>query len=77
MKIRKNFLEGLEQKVYIYENKKDEFILIAVPDIRWSYSFTYDEDNIQTKLQESLLVRVSKETAETLSSRIVQWTSEM
>ncbi|MFI8577210.1 MULTISPECIES: YueH family protein [Rossellomorea] len=77
MKIRKNFLEGLEQKVYIYENKKDEFILIAVPDIRWSYSFTYDEDNIQTKLLESLQERVSKESAETLSSRIVQWTREM
>ncbi|WRP08191.1 YueH family protein [Rossellomorea aquimaris] len=77
MKIRKNFLEGLEQKVYIYENKKDEFILIAVPDIRWSYSFTYEEDNIQTKLQESLQGRVPREAAETLSSRIVQWTSEM
>jgi YueH-like protein len=77
LKIRKNFLEGLEQKVYIYENKKDEFILIAVPDIRWSYSFTYDEDNIQTKLLESLQERVSKGAAETLSSRIVQWTREM
>lgn len=77
MKIRKNFLEGLEQKVFIYENKKDEFILIAIPDIRWSYSFTYGEDNIQPKLQESLQGRVSKETAETLSFRIVQWTSEM
>ncbi|MDT9023660.1 MULTISPECIES: YueH family protein [Rossellomorea] len=77
MKIRKNFLEGMEQKVYIYENKKDEFILIAVPDIQWSYSFTYDEDNIQTKILESLQGRVSKETAGTLSSRIVQWTSEM
>jgi hypothetical protein len=77
LKIRKNFLEGMEQKVYIYENKKDEFILIAVPDIQWSYSFTYDEDNIQTKILESLQGRVSKETAGTLSSRIVQWTSEM
>jgi len=77
LKIRKIFLEGMEQKVYIYENKKDEFILIAVPDIQWSYSFTYDEDNIQTKLLESLQGRVSKETAGTLSSRIVQWTSEM
>lgn len=67
----------MEQKVYIYENKKDEFILIAVPDIQWSYSFTYDEDNIQTKILESLQGRVSKETAGTLSSRIVQWTSEM
>ena len=77
MKIRKNFLEGLEQKVYIYENKKEELILIAVPDICWSYSFTYDEENIQTKLHESLMERISGETADTLSSRIVQWTREM
>ncbi|MGM0753533.1 MAG: YueH family protein [Bacillota bacterium] len=77
MKIRKNFLEGLEQKVYIYENKKEEFILIAVPDIQWSYSFTYEEEDIQTKLFHSLQERVSEETASTLSSRIVQWTREM
>jgi YueH-like protein len=77
MKIRKNFLEGLEQKVYIYENKKEELILIAVPCIQWSYSFTYEEEDIQTKLFHSLQERVSGETATTLSSRIVQWTREM
>ncbi|NMH71437.1 hypothetical protein HF072_21845 [Bacillus sp. RO3] len=77
MKIRKNFLEGLEQKVYIHENKKDEFILIAVPDIHWSYSYTYEEDDIQTKLFHSLEKRISHDHAKTLSSRIVQWTREM
>ncbi|CAN7456234.1 YueH family protein [Rossellomorea sp. LjRoot5] len=77
MKIRKNFLEGLEQKVYIYENKKDEFFLIAVPAIEWSYSFFYQDEEIQSKLLHSLLERIPQETAETLSSRIVQWTTEM
>lgn len=77
MKIRKNFLEGLEQKVYIYENKKEEFFLIAVPSIEWSYSFFYGDEEIQSKLLHSLMERIPKETAETLSSRIVQWTTEM
>ncbi|KPL61358.1 YueH family protein [Rossellomorea vietnamensis] len=77
MKIRKNFLEGLEQKVYIYENKKEEFFLIAVPAIEWSYSFLYQDEEIQSKLLHSLMERVPLETAETLSSRIVQWTTEM
>ncbi|WP_064092316.1 YueH family protein [Rossellomorea aquimaris] len=77
MKIRKNFLEALEQKVYIYENKKEEFILIAVPDMEWSYSFTYEEDDIQSKLRKSLNERISEDKAESLSSRIMQWTREM
>ncbi|WP_226677620.1 YueH family protein [Rossellomorea aquimaris] len=77
MKIRKNFLEGLEQKVFIYENKKEEFFVIAVPDIQWSYSFTYEEEHMQTKLMQSLKERIAPETAEILSSRILQWTTEM
>ncbi|PFA66339.1 hypothetical protein CN378_13635 [Bacillus sp. AFS015802] len=77
MKIRKNFLEGMEQKVYIYENKKEESFVVAVPDIQWSYSFTYEEEDIHTKLLKSLLERNAQETAETLSARIVQWTTEM
>ncbi|MFI8686532.1 YueH family protein [Rossellomorea sp. NPDC077527] len=77
MKIRKNFLEGLEQKVYIYENKKEEFFVIAVPDIEWSYSFRYEEDSIQSKLVHSLKERVYEEAAVSLSSRIIQWTTEM
>jgi YueH-like protein len=77
MKIRKNFLEGLEQKVYIYENKKEEFFLISVPAFEWSYSFSYEDDKVQSKLLHSLMERVPLETAETLSSRIVQWTTEM
>ncbi|NQD65488.1 hypothetical protein HP456_06085 [Bacillus haikouensis] len=77
MKIRKNFLEGLEQKVYIHENKKEELILVAIPDIEWSYSFTYDAADIRNKLLLSLKVRVTEETAELVSRRILQWTREM
>ncbi|MEG9296408.1 YueH family protein [Mangrovibacillus sp. Mu-81] len=77
MKIRKNFMEGLEQKVYIHENKKEELILVAIPDIEWSYSFMYEDDQIQTNLLHSLKRRVSPEEADVISSRILQWTREM
>ncbi|WP_175988548.1 YueH family protein [Bacillus sp. Marseille-Q1617] len=77
MKIRKNFMEGLEQKVYIHENKKEELILIAIPEIEWSYSFTYEDDNVHKNLFVSLKGRVSEGDAEVISSRILQWTREM
>jgi hypothetical protein len=77
MKIRKNFMEGLEQKVYIHENKKEELTLIAIPDIEWSYLFTYEDDDIHKNLIQSLKRRVSVEKAEVISIRILQWTREM
>jgi YueH-like protein len=77
MKIRKNFMEGLEQKVYIHENKKEELILIAIPDIEWSYLFTYEAEDIQKDLFQSLKRRVTEEKAEVIGSRILQWTREM
>ncbi|OAT83229.1 hypothetical protein A6P54_06475 [Bacillus sp. MKU004] len=77
MKIRKNFMEGLEQKVYIHENKKEELFLIAIPDIEWSYLFTYEDDDIQENIFQSLKRRVSEEKAGVITSRILQWTREM
>ncbi|BCB03106.1 YueH family protein [Bacillus sp. KH172YL63] len=77
MKIRKNFLEGMEQKVYIHENKKEAFILISIPSIEWSYSFTYEEEEIEKKLCHSLNGKLSEEEASTISARIIQWTREM
>ncbi len=77
MKIRKNILEAMEQKVYIYENKKEEYILVAIPDMEWSYSFSYEEDQIQIKLLHSLKEKVSEENAKNISERIIHWTREM
>ncbi|KSU62283.1 hypothetical protein AS034_09145 [[Bacillus] enclensis] len=77
MKIRKNFMEGLEQKVFIHENKKEELFLIAIPSIEWSYLFTYEDDDIQENIFQSLKRRVSEEKAGVIASRILQWTREM
>ncbi|WP_019155824.1 YueH family protein [Robertmurraya massiliosenegalensis] len=77
MKIRKDFSNGQEQKVFIYENKKEEYILVAIPDINWSASFAYDEDLIEDKLDKTLLKVVDKESASRISKKIYQWTREM
>lgn len=77
MKIRKNILNGEEQKVFIHENKKDENILVAVPDLHWSISFTYSEDLVKEKITHSLRDKLDEENAENLSNRIYQWTREM
>ncbi|MCA1056677.1 YueH family protein [Rossellomorea aquimaris] len=77
MKIRKNFLEGLEQKVYIYENKREELILIAIPDLEWSFSITYEEEDPKGQLMQSLKKLIGEESADVVSERILQWTREM
>ncbi|MGG0716895.1 YueH family protein [Robertmurraya massiliosenegalensis] len=77
MKIRKNFSSGQEQKVFIYENKKEEYILVAIPDINWSTSFTYEENLIEDKMYKTLLKIVDEESASGISKKIYQWTREM
>lgn len=77
MKIRKNIFEGKEQKVFIYENKKEELILVAIPDINWSIAFTYFEDEVEEKIQQSLEGKVNDEEEQALARRIYQWTREM
>ncbi len=77
MKIRKSISETGEQKVYIYENKKEEFFIVSLPDIEWSISFLYEDINIREKLLQSLVKKMDQNEAEILSSRILQWTNEM
>lgn len=77
MKIRKNFFDGKEQKVFIYENKKEEYILVAIPEINWSISFTYSEGQVEEKIYETLLKNVDEESAFGLSKKLHQWTREM
>ncbi|GIN60923.1 hypothetical protein J27TS8_09160 [Robertmurraya siralis] len=77
MKIRKNYVNGEAQKVYIYENKKEEYILVAIPEINWSISFTYDEDLVEEKIHSTLLQTVDVERANEISKKITQWTREM
>jgi hypothetical protein len=78
MKIRKSLAGGKERKVFIYENKKEEYFMVAVPDIGWSVDFTYETEDLKEMLEKSLSSSVdSKEAAGEMASRIYNWTREM
>ncbi|RLQ97127.1 YueH family protein [Falsibacillus albus] len=77
MKIRKTFMNGHETKVYIYENKKEESFMVAVPQLEWSTTFSYEEEKtaLLERMESSLSTKI--EESEVLSNRIFQWTREM
>lgn len=79
MKIRKTMLKESELNIFIYENKKDEYFVIAIPAIEWSSTYTYDDfgDELIDRLTHSLNTKVNEEEAKTLAHRLNQWTREM
>ncbi|MBM7605430.1 hypothetical protein JOC75_003453 [Metabacillus crassostreae] len=82
MKIRKANVHSeneLITNVYIYENKQQEYSLIAIPQLEWSTIIAYEEDRsvLKDRLSNSLLKRVTKSPAEELMNKIVHWVGEM
>ncbi|MEK5323488.1 YueH family protein [Aeribacillus sp. FSL M8-0254] len=82
MKVRKaNIIHNGEEirNVYIYENKKEEYILVAVPQLEWSKIIKYEEINDKTRehLQNSIAKRSNENIAISLCSKITQWIQEM
>ncbi|MGE8206671.1 YueH family protein [Heyndrickxia sp. NPDC080065] len=79
MKIRKTMLNEFELNIFIYENKKDEFFVVAIPTIEWSTTYTYDDygDELLEKLVASLKLIIDEQEAQNLAHRIYQWTREM
>ncbi|QQZ08156.1 YueH family protein [Heyndrickxia vini] len=79
MKIRKTILNDKEMNLFIYENKKDEYFVVAIPVIEWSTTYTYDDfgDMLLGKLINSLSLKLADEDAIALAHRINQWTREM
>ena len=82
MKIRKANVQNGDQfitNVYIYENKKEEYSLIAVPEIEWSTIVEYEEilDHLRERLHNSIGIAVKDEVAEELSTNMVYWVGEM
>lgn len=82
MKIRKANVrdeETLIENVYVYEDKKQQQTLIAVPQLEWSVMMSYEEDiqSFKQRIQSSLEQKVSAETAEELTEKINYWVREM
>ncbi|MDQ0162104.1 YueH family protein [Bacillus alveayuensis] len=82
MKIRKANIENdgkLITNVYLYENKKEEYTMVAIPDIEWSTVIPYVEDRTKRsmRLAKSLEKHVEPQVAIQLTSKIMQWVYEM
>jgi YueH-like protein len=81
MKIRKAVLfdERTPTNVYIYENKKEEYIVVAIPDLEWSLLVRYDEETetLKERLASSLTKAVPQEHMETLVNKLLYWVHEM
>ncbi|MCA1031654.1 YueH family protein [Bacillus timonensis] len=80
MKIRKAPIVGNQlSHVYIHENKKEEYTLVAIPDIEWSTIIPYVEEKqaLSERLLKSFSGKLSDEETENISNKIVQWVKEM
>jgi hypothetical protein len=82
MKIRKANVHNrndLITNVYIYENKKQEFSMIAIPELEWSTTVQYEEERevLKTRLVDSLSNKVTINTADVLANKIINWVGEM
>lgn len=82
MKIRKanvHYGDELITNVYIYENKKQEYSMAAIPQLEWSTIIQYEEDreSLKVRLTESLTIRYESQLANELANKIVHWVAEM
>ncbi|EHL74910.1 YueH family protein [Bacillus smithii] len=79
MKIRKTEINGNETNIFIYENKKEDYFVVSIPEIEWSIFFTYEEEKepLLRKMSDSLSKALSKNESDEVAKRIYQWTREM
>ncbi|MBS4172288.1 YueH family protein [Bacillus sp. FJAT-49736] len=79
MKIRKTAIVNQQDNIFIYENKKDDYFVVAVPSIEWSTYFTYDDERhmLLSRWENSLKEKINEVQAKELSLKIFGWTREM
>ena len=79
MKIRKAILLEKETNVYLYENKKEEYTLVSIPNIEWSTLIPYEEETglLKERLQQSLVKHVTPNEATSIALKVHQWVREM
>ncbi|MFS1516028.1 YueH family protein [Bacillus sp. SCS-151] len=79
MKIRKAIINNQQEKIYLYENKKEEYTIIAIPIIEWSFKVDYEQDaeTLKSILYSSLKSHTNSDTSQDLTNKISQWVREM
>ncbi len=79
LKIRKATIFNETKNIYLYENKKEEYTLVAVPSIEWSTIIPYEEElkPLKERTLTSISQRVDDITASDLTNKILHWVREM
>ncbi|MFC4323485.1 YueH family protein [Litchfieldia salsa] len=79
MKIRKAMINETTESVFIYENKKEEYTLVAIPSIQWSTIIQYEEETavIRDRVHRSLVKVLDEDTASLTTNKITHWVREM
>ncbi|MFD1736455.1 YueH family protein [Bacillus salitolerans] len=80
MKIRKAAFENHKELIhtYIYEDKKEEYFIIAVPAIQWSYKLPYDYlASVKEEMKDSIQKTKTSEIADELVAKVFMWIHEM
>jgi len=79
MKIRKATINENTENIFIYENKKEEYTVVAIPSIEWSTVIPYEEETIslKTRMLHSLVKRLEETQATNIGMKITQWVREM
>jgi len=79
MKIRKTNIQGNQTPVFIHENKKEEYTVVAIPHIHWSIFISYEEEKEEMihRILETLPIKPTDEEMRSLAERIYLWVREM
>ncbi|MBI5975255.1 YueH family protein [Staphylococcus canis] len=78
MKIRESHSEQYSAKVFIYQNKKEDYFVVSIPDLLWSIQI--DGELYGEALTEHLFIHLfnvlEEDEAQVLALRITNWIQE-
>jgi hypothetical protein len=78
VKIRKAYIQNQKLDIYIYEDKREEYFMVAIPAIKWSYFIPYDyELQMKKEIRDLIQKTESADMADELVAKIFFWIHEM
>ncbi|AVP36674.1 hypothetical protein DOS70_02300 [Staphylococcus felis] len=79
MKIRESHSEHYSAKVFIYQNKKEDYFVVSIPDLFWSIQIDYDiyGEALTEHVMVHLFNILPEDEAHTLALRITNWIQEV
>lgn len=79
LKIRESHSEDYSAKVYIYQNKKEDYFIVSIPDLNWSIliDYTLYGESLTEHLFMHLFNVIDEDEAQRLALRITHWLQEV